>query len=109
VQSTQAKPVVPVIEPEAAEYAKKEGIEDVVQRLAEATARVYPAALAIRVLVRPDPELTDYWFVVFEVRTLSADLPDWREADHRWFLEYLQAYPYPRNHVLISRVIVEDE
>ena len=44
VQSPQAKPVVPVIEPDVVEYAKAQGIEDVVRRLADATARVYPTA-----------------------------------------------------------------
>lgn len=101
--------VVPVIEAEALEYAKKEGIEDVVRRLADATARVYPAARSIRVFMKVDPELRDYWYVIFEIRTLAADLPDWREADRRWYREYDQAYPYPRNHTLIPRLVVEDE
>lgn len=108
-QSVPKSAVVPVIEPEALEFAKREGIEEVVRKLADATARVYPTARSIRVFMKLDPELHDYWIVIFEVRTLQADLPDWRDADHRWQLEYVQAHPYPRNHSLIPRVIVEGE
>jgi hypothetical protein len=104
VQSTQAKAVVPVIEPDVVEYAKAQGIEDVVRRLADATARVYPTATSVRVHLRPDAEIPNYWFVIFEARVPKGDVPDSLEAEDPWEAEYERAYPSPRNHTLVLRL-----
>jgi hypothetical protein len=107
----QASGVVPVIEPDAVEYAKAQGIEGVVRQLAEATARLYPTARSVRVLIRPDAEIPDYWFVIFEVRVPHSDVPDVPDvlaAERRWIPEYLRIYPYPRNHSLLLRLISEE-
>lgn len=93
--------VVPVVEPELIEYAKKHGLETVVQRLVEATQRVFPTALSIKVYLEQDVALEELWFVVFEVKATKADVPDYLVAKKRWGQEWLQIYPMPRQHSLI--------
>lgn len=103
----QTVKVVPVIEPEALEYAKAEGLEAVVQRLVQATQRVFPTVLSIRVRLIRDVEVADLLSVMFEARVPEGDVPNYLEAHRRWGEEWLQAYPYPRNHSLFLRLVRE--
>ncbi len=95
-----AKPPVTVL-PEVYEYTSKHGIEEPLQRLLEATPRIYPNAKSIQVFMEQDVEIKDMWFIVFEVYVLKADYPDFLAAEKRWSEEWMRAYPYPRNHSFV--------
>jgi len=89
------------VSPAVYEYAKKHGIEAPLERLLEATPRIYPNAKSIQVYMEPDFEEKDVWFIVFEVYVLVADYPDSTAARKLWGDEWMRAYPYPRNHFFV--------
>src|SRR5580693_9271632 len=89
------------VSPEVYEYSRKHGIEAPLQRLLEATPRIYPNAKSIRVYMELDVEIKDMWFIVFEVYVLKADYPDYIVAGNLWSEEWMRAYPYPRNHSFV--------
>ncbi len=89
------------VSPEVHEYASKHGIEAPLERLLEATPRIYPNAKSIRVFMEQDVEIKDMWFIVFEVFVLTADYPDYMAAVKLWDEEWMRAYPYPRNHSFV--------
>jgi hypothetical protein len=91
------KPPV-TVSPDVYEYTRKHGIEEPLQRLLEATPRIYPNAKSIRVFMEQDVDDKDMWFIVFEVFVLTADYPDFLAAEKRWGEEWMRAYPYPRMH-----------
>jgi hypothetical protein len=93
------------VAPEVYEYASKHGIEGALQRLLEATPRVFPTAISLNVFMEADPEIRDYWFIVFELRVPAADLTDPVAADRRWGEEWARAYPYPRMHRFVLSLI----
>jgi hypothetical protein len=92
------------VAPEVYEYAKKHGIEGPLERLLEATPRIYPNAKSIRVFMEQDVEIKDMWFIVFEVFVLMADYPDYIAAGNLWSEEWMRAYPYPRNHSFVMHL-----
>jgi hypothetical protein len=89
------------VAPEVYEYAKKHGIEGPLERLLEATPRIYPHALSIRVHMEKDLEEAGLWFIVFEVCMAAPDVPDYVAARRPWFEAWMQAYPCPRMHSFI--------
>ncbi len=89
------------VAPEVYEYTEKHGIEEPLQRLLEATPRIYPNAKSIRVFMEQDVEDKEMWFIVFEVYVLIADYPDYLAAQNLWGQEWMHAYPYPRMHSFV--------
>ena len=86
------------VSPDVYEYTRKHGIEEPLQRLLEATTRIYPNAKSIRIFMEQDVEDKEMWFIVFEVYVPIADCPDFLAAENRWGEEWMLAYPYPRMH-----------
>jgi hypothetical protein len=86
------------VSPEVYEYAGKHGIGAPLERMLEATPRVFPTATSIRVFMEPDAEEAGLWFIVFEVRIPATDVPDYLAARRLWGEEWARAYPYPRLH-----------
>ena len=93
------------VSPEVYEYTSKHGIEAPLQRLLEATPRVFPTATSIKVYLKQDVSIEDLWFVTFEVRVSAGDIPDYVEAKQRWGEEWERAYPCPRLHSFVLRLI----
>jgi hypothetical protein len=86
------------VSPEVYEYASKHGIEAPLERLLEATPRIYPNAKSIQVYMEQDVQDHDMWFIVFEVYVLTADYPDYIAAGNLWSEEWMHACPSPRMH-----------
>ncbi len=99
-----AKPPV-TVSPDVYEYTSKHGIEAALERLLEATPRVFPTAMSLNVFMEADPDIRDYWFIVFELRVPASDLADPVAADRRWGEEWARAYPYPRTHHFVLSLI----
>jgi hypothetical protein len=89
------------VSPEVHAYTSKHGIEAPLQRLVEATPRIYPTATSIKVYMEQDVEDSDLWFIVFEVFVPSADIPDYVAAQRPWGEEWMRAYPPPRMHSFV--------
>jgi hypothetical protein len=95
-----SKPAV-TVSPEVYEYTSKHGIEAPLERLLEATLRIYPNALSIKVYMEKDVEEAGLWFIVFEVCMAAADVPDYVAARRPWIDAWMEAYPYPRMHSFV--------
>ncbi len=96
------------VSPEVQEYANKHGISETLQCLLEATPRIYPTATSIRVYLKQDVSIEDLWFLTFEVRVPAADIPDHVQAKRRWGDEWARAYPTPRLHSFVLRLVPVD-
>ena len=92
-----SKPPVSVSS-EVYEYTRKHGIEEPLRRLLEATPRIYPNALSIKVFMEQDVEEAELWFLVFEVCLAAADIRDYVAARRPWVEAWMNAYSYPRMH-----------
>jgi hypothetical protein len=92
------------VSPEVYEYTRKHGIEAPLRRLLEATPRLYPTALSVKVFLEQDVEDGELWFIVFEVYVSTADFPDYLAAQNAWGEEWLKAYPGPRMHSFVLRL-----
>jgi hypothetical protein len=87
-------PVVNVT-PEVIDLARRRGVEPVLQRLIEASCRIFPTA-RIEVFAEPDVALEDHIFIVFEVHARVEDLADRKGLCKSWSAAWHEAYPYPR-------------
>jgi hypothetical protein len=102
--STVVSKLPVTVSPEVYEYTSKHGVGEPLQRLLEATPRIYPNALSIKVFMEQDVEDKELWFIVFEVRVPAGDVSDHLAADRRWGEEWARAYPYPRNHSFVLKL-----
>ena len=80
---------------ELLEYARKHGVEHILDPLLETTRALFPDATEIRVFLEEDPECSDLFFIVYEVRT-PPNLAEWRSARQRWIEQELLIHPIPR-------------
>ncbi len=74
-------------------YAAEHGVAEYLEPLLEATRRLFPTAVGLRVFLEKDPELRDVTFLIFEARVPRADIPDYLEARHRWGAELRRICP----------------
>jgi hypothetical protein len=89
------------VSPDVYEYARKHGIEAPLRRLLEATPRIYPNALSIKVFMEQDVAIEDLWVIVFEVRVPAGDVTDFVAAQRPWGEAWMEAYPCPRKHSFV--------
>ncbi len=78
------------------EFARKSQLEAYLDPLLEATRRVYPTALSIRVTLDLDPEIRDLWSITFTVEVPQRDIPNFVDAVHAWTDELDRICPGPR-------------
>jgi hypothetical protein len=97
-----------MVSPEVRAHVRAHGVEGPLERLVEATPRIYPSAVSIQVYLESDVEDEDLWFIVFEVRVPASDVPEHRVAQRSWIDEWMEAYPCPRTqHFVLSLEPVE--
>ena len=104
--STLTAPLVE-IEPGAEAYAESKGVGDVFRHVVASVPRLFPTFRSLKAFIRPDPEIRDYTFIIIEVRVSRADVPDRKEAEWRWFRDFDDAYPIPREQSFVLRLLRE--
>src|SRR5947208_2825724 len=90
--------------PDLLEYARRHGVEHVLEPLLEATRQVFPTARDVRVYLEPDVALPDLWFIVYEVRLPRMSAQDFIAADRQWGREEMRLYPPPTRVAFSLRV-----
>jgi hypothetical protein len=59
----------------------------------DATRKLFPTATSVRVFLELDPEIRDFWYIVYEVEVPKRDVPDYVAAVRRWSAESMHIYP----------------
>jgi hypothetical protein len=74
-------------------FAKEHGVEEYLEPLREALARLFPTAVRVRVILELDPELRDDRHITFRVYVTDEDVPDFFKADRDWGKELVRIVP----------------
>jgi hypothetical protein len=89
-------PAQQVISVDVIEYARKHGVEKVLEPLLEVTKQIFPTAHNVSVHLEQDVALTDLWFIVYEVRLPAATrVADVGIAEKTWRAEERRLQPSP--------------
>ena len=81
------------IEPEAQAYAEEKGAGAEFRHLLQAVPRLFPTFQRLRVVLEPDAEMADYFFVVWEVTVPPEDYRPSRDIWTAWHEEIMKANP----------------
>jgi hypothetical protein len=65
-------------------FAVRNKVDALLEPHLEATRRLFPTATSLRVFLELDPEIRDFWYIVFEVEVPTKDVPDYVAAKRRW-------------------------
>ena len=88
---------------EVVTFAVERGFDQYLQPVLDMTKRVFPDARRIAVRLQPDPEIPDYWFVVFEVEVAGLSVDQMVELDRRWSQGYFAIRsPSPGNNMVLA-------
>jgi hypothetical protein len=76
-------------------FATEHEVRAYLDPLLEATRRLFPTALNIRVFLEGDPEIRDDWHIIFDVHVPQADISDFVATQHSWIDELYACCPAP--------------
>jgi hypothetical protein len=96
VDPMSAVPAMPSTYPWPADllaFAIQRKVDAFLEPHLDATRRLFPTATSLRVFLELDPEIRDFWYIVFEVEVPKRDVPDFVAAVRRWNDEASRIYP----------------
>ena len=76
------------------EVARNKGVEHQLDPLLEMTQQMFPDA-QIEVILQPDPDIADWWFIIFDIRSSITNAQQFLDAHDRWHEERLRMFPGP--------------
>jgi len=91
-----AAPASPQTYPWPAEllaFAVRNKVDAFLEPHLEATRRLFPTATSLRVFLELDPEIRDFWYIVYQVEVPKRDVPDYVAAVRSWNDAATRIYP----------------